>query len=296
MADSDDRVSDPNGDLDIESPPATGENLQDFFSFQEIFRRVLASANEELSRSSSLLFWSGLAAGLSLGLTFLARASFTALNGGTDPGFVGNLLYPIGFILIVIGRYQLFTENTLTPVVLVLTRLASVASLLRLWVVVLIGNLTGAVIMALLLAWSGALSAEATSAGVAFGEHALEAPMGSLLGKSVVAGWVVASMVWLVHSARDTLARIVIVWALMFLIGVADLFHVITGTLEAVFALVEGTSSWSDLPGFFLGVLAGNVVGGVLFVAILNSAQFGREEGGLIAEGLRQSAADGAET
>jgi len=276
--------------IDVAAPPSVGSNIDDWFAFQEVFRRVLASAHEELHRSKTLLFWSGTAAGLSLGLTFIARATFTGLTGETDPGFVGNLLYPIGFVLIVVGRYQLFTENTLTPVALVLTRLADLGSLLRLWVIVLAGNLLGATVMAALLAWTGVLTPEATAAATAIGSHVLEVPLNTVFGRAVIAGWIVASMVWLLHAVRDDLARIVVVWALMFVVGVADLFHVITGTLEVLYLLFDTGGSWMDSAGFFVAVLSGNVLGGVVFVTVVNTAQFGREDDGEMVERLRRSA------
>lgn len=110
----------------------SGRAVRDFFSFSEIFQRLLATADEELAKTLPALFWSGVAAGLALGLTFFARVVFTDLSPGDSAGFVGNLFYPIGFVLIVLGRYQLFTANTLTPVTLVLTRFASIPGLLKL--------------------------------------------------------------------------------------------------------------------------------------------------------------------
>lgn len=278
---------------EIDDPPRTGDTLGDMFSFQEVFRRVLASAHEELARPSGLLFWSGVAAGLSLGLTFLARAAFTATAGSVDPGFTGNLAYPVGFVLIVLGRYQLFTENTLTPVALVLTRLAPLRELLRLWSVVLVGNLAGAAIVAALLAYSDVLDADTAAAARAIGTHALDARLVDALSRAVIAGWIVASMVWLVHAARDTVSRVLIVWGLMLIVGVADLFHVITASVEVFYASLDGTASGATSAGAFLvSVLVGNVIGGVVFVALLNTTQFGREEGGGLLARLRRSNAD----
>lgn len=108
------------------------------FSTDEIFQRIVAAADEEFARSSfRVLFFSGLAAGLSIGLSFMARAALTAGLPESTSGVIGNLLYPIGFIFIVMGNYQLYTENTLSPVTLVLTRIASLPALLYIWIVVL---------------------------------------------------------------------------------------------------------------------------------------------------------------
>lgn len=275
---------------DVREPPAEGSVLSDSLGFAEIFRRVLATAREELDRPTQLLFWSGLAAGLSLGLTFFARATMTGLLGQTEPGFVGNLLYPVGFIIIVLGKYQLFTENTLTPVALVLTKLARTANLMRLWGTVLIANLIGAAAIAALFALTDVKDPEAAEAALAMGKHALEAELGALFWRAVIAGWIVATMVWLVHAVTDTLSRMVIVSLLMYFIGVSDLFHVVTGTVEVLYLVFEGESSfWGIWHRFVLPVLVGNIIGGVGFVTILNTAQFGREEDGDLVQRLRET-------
>jgi len=275
---------------DIREPPVEGRVLADSFGFPEIFLRVLATAREELDRPTKLLFWSGLAGGLSLGLTFFARATMTGLTGSVDPDFVGNLLYPVGFIIIVLGKYQLFTENTVTPVALVLTKLARLSNLLRLWGTVLVANLVGAAAIAALFALTDVKAPAAADAALAMGKHAIEAELGALFWRAVIAGWIVATMVWLVHAMSDSFSRIVVVSLLMYFIGVSDLFHVVTGTVEVLYLVFEGeTSFWSIWHRFVLPVLAGNVVGGVGFVTIINTAQFGNEENGELVQRLRSA-------
>ena len=132
--------------------PAAGEAIRDRFSGDEVFERVVATASYEFSCSDRQLFLSGLAAGLSITLSFLTRATVVATIPGPAGEALSYLLYPIGFVFIVIGGYQLFTENTLTPVTLVLTRIASVPLLFRVWGIVLAANLLGAVFGAFLLA------------------------------------------------------------------------------------------------------------------------------------------------
>ena len=263
----------------IDSPPDTGATLSDYFAFEEVFARLLGTADHELAASSKFLFWSGLAAGLALGMTFLARVIFTHHAGETSPGLLGNLMYPIGFIVIVIGRYQLFTENTLTPVVLVLTKLASLANLLRLWGVVLVANMIDAVAVAALLAFADVLDPKAIEIALKIGQHAVETPWLTLLSKALIAGWIVASMVWLVHAAMDTISKILIVWFLMYFVGVAGFFHVVTSSVEVFFLAFEGTGPfWSLWPHYILPIIVGNTIGGILFVAIVNYVQFGAQK------------------
>lgn len=253
--------------------PAVGEAIRDRFSTDEIFHRVVATAEEEFSRSNKVLFWSGIAAGLSMGLTFVARSAFTGAIPFDSSGLLGNLLYPLGFLLIVLGRYQLFTENTLTPVTLVLSRLADLPILLRLWGVVLAANLLGAAAIAYLLATTGIFDADSVKAALEIGKHVSELPWWDLFWKAVIAGWLVASMVWLIHAASDMTARFIIVYVLMFMIPSADLFHCIIASCEMAFVVFKGTVEWYEYARVVSAVIAGNTVGGVILVGILNYSQ-----------------------
>lgn len=249
--------------------PTIGQAVSDFFSTDEIFQRVVATADEEVKLPFKQMFFSGLAAGLSIGLSFYARAAISAQV--PDQVLIANLFYPIGFILIVIGRYQLFTENTLTPVTLVLTRIGSIPMLLRVWGTVLVANLLGATLLAFVLANTSILAPEAADVARDIWAHAEATEWDALFFKGIMAGWLVASMVWLIHAARDTITRIFLVVFMMFLIPSADLYHCIIGFCEAMYALFIGEATFLQATGgFFLPVLLGNTVGGVLLVAILN--------------------------
>lgn len=254
--------------------PAAGRAIRDRFSADEIFQRIVATADEEFNRSNRLLFMSGLAAGLALALTFLARSAVTAAIPGNAAELIGNLLYPVGFVLIVMGRYQLFTENTLTPVTLVLTRIASLPSLLRVWGIVIVANVLGAAVGAFVLANTGVFAPETAAVAGGFGEHALTTSWWDLFFKAVFAGNIVAGMVWLMHACRDTTARFLIIVFLMFLIPSTDLYHCITGVCEVLYVVFQGhTSLWAAFAHFFVPVVLGNTVGGVLLVALLNFSQ-----------------------
>lgn len=261
-----------NGHRSESGAPAGGHAVADLFSADEIFRRLSATADEEFRRTPRMLWFSGLAAGVSIGLTFLARMGLTAATDSAGV-FPGDLLYPVGFVVVVLGRYQLFTENSLTPVTLVLTRIASIPALLRLWGVVLAANLVGAGSLAVLLSAPGLLDEEQLAVGRDIAAHAVEVPTGGLFLKAVVAGTIVASMVWLTHSVRDGAARIIIVYLLMLLIPTADLFHCITGFCEVAFGVVQGEATVLEALRFLVVVVSGNILGGVLLVATINYGQ-----------------------
>ncbi|WP_323174246.1 formate/nitrite transporter family protein [Natrialba sp. PRR66] len=257
-------------DRSRQGAPAAGEAVRDRFSADEIFQRVTATAYEDIDRSKQLLFFSGLAAGISVGGTFLARAAMTTAYPD-DPTGVGNLLYPIGFIIIVLGNYQLFTENTLTPVTLVLTRFASLPQLLRLWGIVLAANVIGAGIVAYLLATTNVFTPETAETAQQFGEHALSVSWSGLFYKGAFAGGLVATMVWLVHAARDSLSRFFIVYLIMFTVPATELFHCVVGACEVLFLVFAGEAGLLTVfTQFFVPVTLGNTVGGVVFVALVN--------------------------
>jgi formate/nitrite transporter FocA (FNT family) len=254
--------------------PAGGRVVRDIFSTDEIFQRIVASADEEMGRSMRILFFSGLAAGLSIGLSFLARAALTAHLPDGASTVLGNLLYPIGFLFIVIGNYQLYTENTLSPVTLVLTRLASVPALLYIWGIVLFANVIGATAVAYVLAVTGVFEPEAAAVARDIGLHGLEASWGDLFIKGIFAGWLVAGMVWIIHAVRESITRFLSVYLIMFLIPTADLYHCIVGACEAMYIVFIGEATLASAAGdFFLPVVLGNTLGGVLLVAILNYGQ-----------------------
>ena len=258
--------------------PSAGEAVRDLFSTDEIFHRILATADSEFSRSNRLLFLSGLMAGLSIGLSFLARVAFAGALGDDPTGFLENAFYPIGFVFIILGRQQLFTENTLTPVTLVMMRLSSLPRLLKLWGVVYVANIIGAAAVALLFSGTDVLNPEAVTAGMRFAEEALAHSWSSLFVRGMIAGFMVAGMVWLLHAVRDSLTRFVLVYLIFFLIPSTGMQHCIIGACEIAFSVFEGrTTVWRAIFDFELPVTLGNTVGGLVFVALPNFFQSSRE-------------------
>ena len=252
--------------------PAAGAVVRDRFESDEVFQRIIAAADEEIDTGTRELFFSGLAGGFAITLTFLAYASMTAKSDG-DPLF-GALLYPLGFVYIILGGYQLYTENTLPPVALVLERLASLPALLRTWVVVLVGNFAGGAFGALVLAYSGVFEPATATAAVELSVKGLEKGWWDLFFKGAVAGLVVAGVVWLDYAARDTITRFVLVYVAFLLIPLGDLFHVVVSFTELAYLVYLGEAALlPGLGGFVLPVLLGNTIGGVLLVTVVNYFQ-----------------------
>lgn len=251
--------------------PAAGRAVRDRFTTDEIFQRVVASADTEVGSSVRELALSGLAAGFAITLTFLGHAVGATVSSNV---FIAALLYPLGFIYIILGRYQLYTENTLPPVALLLTRLVSVPLLLRIWGVVLLGNLVGAACGVFVLAHTHVLAPEAAHAAAEFGREGVETGWWTLFFKALFAGWLVAGVVWLDHSARDTISRFVMIYIVFYTISAAKLYHVVVTACDALYLVFTGSMGlWPLFAEFWLPVLLGNTVGGVVLVTLVNYGQ-----------------------
>lgn len=254
--------------------PAAGEAVGDRFSTDEIFQRVVATADEEVDSESLKLYLSGLAAGFAITLTFFLYATGRAAFPNDATGLLAPLLYPLGFVYIIMGRYQLYTENTLTPVTLVLTRVASVPSLLRVWVSVLAGNLTGALVGTFVLANTGVFSPAAADAAVGIGIQGIETPWWDLVFKAMFAGWLVASLVWLEHAVRDSISRVVLVFLVIYAIPATGLYHIVVSSADVFYLVFTGNVALTTgLWEFVVPVLLGNTIGGVFLVTLLNYGQ-----------------------
>ncbi|MFC7203102.1 formate/nitrite transporter family protein [Haloferax namakaokahaiae] len=254
--------------------PSGGKAVGDRFSTDEIFQRVVATADEEVDSVTMKLYLSGLAAGFAITLTFFLYATLRAALPNDTTGLFTPLLYPLGFVYIIMGRYQLYTENTLTPVTLVLTRVASIPALLRVWVSVLAGNFSGALIGTFVLAHTGVFSVAASGAAVNIGLEGIQTPWWDLVFKAMFAGWLVAGLVWMEHAVRDSVSRVVLIYLVIYAIPATGLYHIVVSSADVFYLVFTGnvavaTGLWE----FVVPVLLGNTIGGVFLVTLINYGQ-----------------------
>ena len=238
----------------------------------EVVRR---EGTRELDRATGALFWSGLAAGLSMGFSFLADAFLRShLPDAPWRPLIAKLGYSVGFVIVILGSQQLFTENTLTPIVPLLaekTR-AVLRNVGRLWSTVLVANLIGALLFALALGRLAVVEPETHRALSDLSKEAMRFGFWTTMLHAVYAGWLIALMVWMLPGAESS--KVAVIVLMTWLIGVGGFAHVIAGASEVFYAAVRQEASWSDaLFGYILPALIGNILGGVTLVAALNHAQ-----------------------
>ncbi|QZX99276.1 formate/nitrite transporter family protein [Halobaculum rubrum] len=252
--------------------PESGSVIPDRFSSDEVFQRIVADADHEITSGARELFFAALAGGFAITITLLVYAS---MYPQTDSSVVAALLYPIGFIYIIIGGYQLYTENTLPPVALTLERLASVPALLRHWTIVALGNFTGGAIGAVVLAYGGVFSPEAAAVAADLAATGVyETTPWELFFKGAFAGLIVAGVVWMNFAAQDTISRLVVVYLAFLTIPLGNLYHSVVSFTEAVYLMLVGDLGFLlAMTDFVIPVLVGNTVGGVVLVTIVNYYQ-----------------------
>lgn len=255
-------------------------------SQQLILKHTEEAALTQLKRSPLGLMLSGLSAGLDIGFSVLMMSIVLTLFKDVFPDPVVHFLvanmYPLGFMLVILGRSELFTEHTTLAVLPVLQGLAPIKKLLRLWAIVYFSNIIGGLIFTLLLSYID--SSLPFLQGWALAKISMDITSHSwkaLLLSASLAGWLMGLLAWLVAAARETISQIVIIWIITTCIGLAGLAHSIVGNIEASVGWVGGHISFGNYINFLVPVTLGNIIGGVFFVAILkysHTSLSGKEE------------------
>src|SRR3954465_8369013 len=240
-----------------------------------VYEAIRREGHHELERKTSSLAWSGLAAGMSIGFSFLSEGLLKhALPAAPWEPLVTKLGYAVGFLIIVLGRQQLFTENTLPVILPLLLRRATrvLFAVLRLWGIVFAANLIGALIIAFILAKASVVEPEVHRVLDVVAIDAIGPPFAVMVLRGIFAGWLIALMVWLLPTAES--ARIWVIILLTYLIGLGHFPHIIAGAVEMFYLAVSGIRSWGEvISGYMVPTLIGNMIGGVALVAALAHAQ-----------------------
>ncbi len=241
---------------------------------REIFEHVENNAHEELRRSTQALAFSGFAGGLSMGLTGLSVSAALAALGDT-PGhqFLAYTLYPIGFIAVIIGRAQLFTENTLYPVALILSERRHVLDTARLWGVVFLFNILGASAFAALATRTNALNSGIHDNLVRLGMLGIQGGAAHIFWSGVIGGWIIALVAWMVTASHWTIGQIAVIWLMTFVVGIGHFSHCIASSGEIMSAVFAGSVAFAHYLYWLSLATAGNILGGVLIVTLLNFGQ-----------------------
>lgn len=240
-----------------------------------VFETIRRNGEEELNRPMKALWFSGITAGLLISFSVLGESILRAYLPDAPWRFiVENAGYSLGFLLVILGRMQLFTENTITTVVPVTLDPSwhAIGRTCRLWGAVLAANVVGAFLTATFFAYGHVLSDDVMAAMVELSHHATGMPAMQGLLKGIPAGILIAALVWMLPSSQGSEVAVIVLFT--WLIALGDFTHIVAGSVEMAFLIVLGELGFNQAVfGFFLPVFVGNVVGGTVVFTMLTWGQ-----------------------
>nr|WP_280517676.1 formate/nitrite transporter family protein [Falsirhodobacter halotolerans] len=240
-----------------------------------VHQLIREDGEKEMARDTRALMWSAIAGGITMSTSFLMRAILAANVGDSGAGFLITAAgYTMGFILVIAAGQQLFTENTVKPVLPLMQAPSwrNLGRLGRLWGVVLAGNMTGGALAAAVFAYLPMFTPAVDEELMAIGHHLMEQSAAQMFAKGVVAGWLIATLVWTLRSFERW--SLIMIFLVTYLIAIGDFTHIVVGTIEAVYLMLVGhVGIGPALLQFFFPVLLGNVMGGTFIFALLSHAQ-----------------------
>lgn len=249
-------------------------------SAEDIYQQVATNARQELKRTNTALAISGFGGGAIMGFSAMGTAIGVALLGASSVAhLIACMFYPLGFIIVIIGRSQLFTENTLYPVALVLAEKREIWNTLRLWSIVLPANVGGALAFSMLAAWTPALEPRFVQALTLLGMQGLAHPPAAIFWSGVIGGWMIALAAWLVSGSHSITGSVVLIWMLTYIVGLGNFAHCIASSCEILVAVLTQHSSWLAYFHWLGFAVLGNICGGIGLVTILEYGQalYGKE-------------------
>jgi formate/nitrite transporter FocA (FNT family) len=246
----------------------------------EILRDQISDAQETYEKSPSSLFLSSITAGLEIGFSYLMIcAVFFFFEDKIEEESIFkmiSLVYPLGFILVVLGQSILFTEQTALLTLPVLNKKQTIGAMLRLWGIVISGNLIGGYFIASILNWLGPrLGIFNKEVVISIATHVLNAAPMVILVSAIIAGWLMGLLSWLLASAKDTISRIVMIFLITSVMAFTGLHHSIIGSIEVFSGMMTSSDiSLLDYLSFQSLALLGNAFGGAIFVALIKYRAF----------------------
>jgi formate-nitrite transporter family protein len=244
-------------------------------SHQTIIDQEIEQAVEELQRPAAGLLISGLLAGTGIGVGVFLIVAIMTLADDSVPHLVVAILganaYSVGFILVIMGRMDLFTEYTTLALLPLLDGEASFFLVTRMWVLVYVSNLIGCLLFAFLIVLlAPALKVAETDVFLSLAHEIVEHPWWVIVLSGSIAGWLMGLLSWLVTASRDTISQVLFAWLIGTTIGLGRLHHVITGSLEVLAGMLAGaTIVPADFGYFLMWTTLGNIIGGVVFAVLI---------------------------
>lgn len=267
----------------VETTPAPPEERTDEVldhEPQQIVERAADVGEHRLDRTRFEAFITGIIGGVEVSLGALAAMAVVGSLAAAVPGMplytrlaVGGAVFPIGFLFVIMGRSELFTENFLIPVVAVLGRERSLVSLLRIWVMSWAGNVIGCAAIAALLSVPHAIGDPIVAGYRDYTAYKLSVPGLGTFVSAILAGLAMTVLTWLMVAIRHPVAKAVAIFAAGYVIFATNVSHAIVGAAILFAGFLHAHHTATDVAGWLGLTTAGNLLGGIGFVTMFRIAQ-----------------------
>ena len=252
-----------------------------------LFEIIRRDGEEELSRPTKALLFSGFIAGILISFSFLFKAVLTIyLPDKPWSNLITCIGYTTGFILVILGRLQLFTENTITTMIPLFKDFSAVKflNIMRLWGLVLFANLVGTFCAAIFFSLPTFVTPELATALHGIASHVVAlTPMENIV-KGIPAGILIAAIVWMMPLARSF--SLFLIFFFTYFISLGNFAHVVVGSGELAYEVINGGAGLYDyIFRFLIPTGFGNILGGTLVFTVLIYAQVSRE----LKDGIEES-------
>lgn len=279
MAEERDELEERERDIDLTDEEKVAVARRQAANARVIHEVIRRHGDEEMERPGLSLFWSGIAGGVAISASIIGQSLLLEhLPDATWAPAVSSIGYTLGFLIVILGRLQLFTESTLSAVIPVATHpsIANLGRLLRFWTLVLGANLTGTLIIAFLSDHGVITSPAHREAMLVLSRHLLSHDWIETLKLGIPAGFLIAAVPWALPSARGQEFWVVLVFT--YFISLGGFTHVVAGSGEAWLLASAGETSFTHAAfGIILPALIGNMIGGTCLFAVLAHAQVRQE-------------------
>lgn len=246
----------------------------------EIGERGAGVGEERLSRSSLDILITGVIGGIEV---FFGGMAGAAVIGGLltlKPDLplytaliAAGVVFPAGFVFVILGRSELFTENFLIPVVAVLSRRAQPRQLVTMWALAWLGNMIGCAVLAALVLVPHTLGDPIITGYTHYAAYKLDVPAAGTFVSAIFAGATMTVLTWLQLAIRSPIVKVLAIFAAGYTLFATNVSHVIVGSALIFVGFSHTSHGIIDVARWAGLATAGNLTGGVGLVTIFRMVQ-----------------------
>lgn len=245
--------------------------------FNEEFNKVAgaAKAKVELLKTNKLgYFISSMLAGIYVGLGIMLIFSIGGLlnsEGSPATKIVMGLSFGVALSLVVFAGSELFTGNNFVMTVGSLNKNVSWIDTIKVWIFSFCGNLLGSILGGSLFFMAGLAKGPVGEFIAKTSATKMALPASELVVRGILCNMLVCLGVWCTFRCKEEISKLVMIFWCLFVFITAGFEHSIANMTLLTIGLLSPFGEAVSLGGYAYNILLvtlGNMVGGILFMAI----------------------------